>query len=144
MNNPRPGFPPEPEPAIKWRMAGIAVAALLFLMAMTQCSQAEPGDQVEAAPPQLLDEAVVAQCRDLLETGRRAGVIREEPSPQRINVDDRLWSAMPASEKDVLLQAVSCVRWRSSMPPAGEQVAAYGWRSGKRVQMLTEVGMIRE
>lgn len=91
----------------------------------------------------MLDAAAVRECRAYLKQAVAEGLIRQRPAPARINVDERLWAEMPARVKDLTLQAVACDLWQSSMPPEWEHVAAYGWRSGKRVQMLTSVGVDR-
>jgi hypothetical protein len=101
-------------------------------------------DAATAASP-ILDDEAVKQCGSYLSLATRNGLIRGRPSPNRINVDERLWAELPASAKDTTMQAVSCELWRSSMPPTvGNYVVAYGWRTGKRLQMLTSVGMSRE
>ena len=126
---------------------GIAGIAVLYVA--NQLTTPDGGSQdipdAATASSRLLDDAAVKQCGNLLTSAKRNGLIRERPSPNRINVDERLWSELPASVKDTTLQAVSCELWRSSVPPTvGNYVVAYGWRTGKRVQMLTSVGMSRE
>ena len=121
---------------------GLLVAAWVFWPSSPEESGAPAVQPVLA--PQLLSSGVVSQCRDLLAMAERIGVIRERPQPTRINVDERKWAELDAATKDRTLQAMACDVWQQNMPPSGEFVVAYGWRSGKRVQMLTEVGMDRE
>jgi hypothetical protein len=100
----------------------------------------------EPAPPPAPDLApeLVAKCAAAIEQAARIGLVRERPAPNRINVDEVLWAQLPASTKDQTMQFVACARWRKAMPPPGEYVVAYGWRSGRRLWMLTEAGMLRE
>jgi hypothetical protein len=122
----------------------VIVVALIAFVAF--CSQfgSGPADAPAASVAKLSDEAV-AKCRELLALGEANGIIRARPKPTRIDVEDALWAQLPADVKDRTLQAVSCDVWQTAMPPsAGDPVVAYGYRSGKRVQMLTGVGMARE
>lgn len=121
---------------------GLLVAAWVFWPSAPEEAASTAVQPVLA--PQLLPADVVGQCRDLLNMAERIGVIRERPKPTRINVDERKWAELDAATKDRTLQAVACDVWQQNMPPADEMVVAYGWRSGRRVQMLTEVGMSRE
>ncbi len=115
--------------------------------AATSAAEAAATAAAEAATATspILDDEAVKQCGSYLSLATRNGLIRSRPSPNRINVDERLWAELPASAKDTTMQAVSCELWRSSMPPTvGDYVVAYGWRTGKRLQMLTSVGMARD
>lgn len=126
--------------------SGIAIAVgLTLLVAWCSVDPAEMLDAPSAEPAvALLDDPTVAKCSDLLALAAKEGLIKARPETNRINVEDRMWVALDAATKDRMLQAVACETWRSAMPPAGEHVVAYGHRSGKRVQMLTEMGMNRE
>lgn len=118
----------------------VVVAILLFVISTCQGS----GDDTSNAPPVRLSEQTVSQCRELISLAERQGLIRARPASNRINVEDRKWAATDAATKDRLLQAVACDVWQTAMPPGMEHVVAYGHRSGRRLQMLTSVGMSRE
>lgn len=123
---------------------GLFLAGWIFWPSAPEQAAAPAGPRVLVQPPQLLSADVVGKCRDLLKMAERIGVIRDRPDPTRINVDERKWAELDAATKDRTLQAVACDVWQQNMPPADEMVVAYGWRSGTRVQMLTEIGMVRE
>ena len=137
------GFTPD-DKARQNRQATIGclgIVGVILLLAM--CTGGPETDAPRPAVTRVSDVAV-AQCREPLKTGEESGVIKGRPSPNRINVEETLWAALPADVKDRTLQAVACDLWQTAMPPAGEYVVAYGYRSGQRLQMLTEVGMSRK
>lgn len=117
----------------------IAITAGLFLVMLLT----DPRPEATPAPV-LLSQSQRTQCRDLLALGEKNGIILGRPSPNRINVDDVAWQQLDAETKDRTLQAVSCDLWGTWLPADADHVVAYGNRSGKRIQMLTSVGMSRE
>ena len=122
--------------------------ALIALGGLSQCGESDPAPGagkagVQSAQP-IASAAKRQQCRDYLDLARREGLIRGRPSPDRLDVDERIWTQLSYREKDITLQAVSCDLWGTDMPGEGNHVAAYGWHSGKRLQMLTALGMARE
>lgn len=139
-------LPPNPEQDRRNRQLGFGCIGLIVLVALigmcTPDSDTAPG--ASSAAVAKLPEEAVAKCRKLLATGEQVGVIKSRPAPNRINVDDALWAQLDAETKDRTMQAVACDVWQTSMPPSSDHVVAYGHRSGKRVQMLTSVGMVRE
>lgn len=142
---------PSPQRAASQKRGGsigcvfLAIAFLAFVAFSSSSpdSSTAPGATAPAAQTTLSADAG-SQCRDLLQKASSAGVIRERPAPNRINVDEVLWTALSARQKDVTLQAVSCDLWQTAMPSELNHVVAYGYRSGKRIQILTSVGMSRE
>lgn len=97
-------------------------------------------------PPALLSAAERAECNAALAKAEAAQLIRQRPTATRINVDDGQWAQLPADLKEKILAAVSCAalgRWQPLDISEGP-VVAYGWRSGKRVAMLTSVGVVFE
>jgi hypothetical protein len=79
-------------------------------------------------------------CDDLIDQGEKAGLIKERPSAERINVEDRLWAQFPASSKRGLAMAVRCSA-KSGAPGELDYGVVYGYRSGKRLAMATSVGV---
>lgn len=123
------------------RNGGIGcAAAVLAVLGLAACG----GGHESPAPVEKLPPADVAKCRGLLEAAEKAGIIRDRPAANRIDVEDSTWAALPSDVKDVTLQAVACEVWQARVPPAGEHAVAYGYRSGKRVEMLTSVGFSRD
>jgi hypothetical protein len=103
--------------------------------------KAAPPKLLEAPAP-LLDPAQQAKCEKALDAATKAGIIRARPSPTRIDVEDWKWAGLPADLKKRTLAAVSCAalgRWAPAKLSEGP-VVAYGYRSGQRMAMLTEVG----
>lgn len=134
------------------QIVGIAAAVVLGGMAIATIRPdwvSEPADQqaqdgVAQDAPAKLGPEQVARCRAALTAGTKSGVIRARPSPNRINVEDRLWAEMDAHTKELILQAVACDAWGMAAPPQGQFVVSYGYRSGKRIEMLSELGIDRE
>lgn len=118
------------------------VGSVMMLALMATCRIDTPKPAVDSSP--ILAQSVVEDCRSLIAQAMRDGVIVSRPSPNRINVNDRLWASLDAQTKDRTMQAVACDLWQRDMPPDFEHVVAYGNQSGRRVQMLTSVGMNRE
>lgn len=137
-----PAAPEPPRPG-SGRTIGIVAAIAVVLLVLSQC-----GEDAEAPPASApkLSASAVASCREAIKSAEDAGLIKGRPQPTRIDVEDRKWAALPAETKDRLMQAVSCDVWQTAMPPDEglHYVVAYGFRSGKRVQMLTSEGMGRE
>lgn len=81
-------------------------------------------------------------CAAAIVQAARSGLVRERPAANRVNVDDGKWRLLPASEKAALLALVACDAF--GLAPGelafSQHTVAYGWRSGKRVAMLTQVG----
>jgi hypothetical protein len=133
---------------------GLIAAGLLSGGYMIVASAENPAALTPSQPeavqmPALLPESAVKQCREYLALAKKDGLIIARPSPNRIDVDELRWAGMLAREKDITLQAVSCDLWQTAMPPPtadglGERVVVYAAHSGKRLQMLTMVGMSRE
>lgn len=147
-------FPPGPAAPQRQRQpvgCGGVLAICVGLVVLVAWCSGDPKDQLTeatttaAAPtPEILPETTVAKCREMLATGKRTGIIRARPEPNRIDVEDGLWAQLDSATKDRTLQAVACAVWKTAMPGPADYVVAYGYRSGKRLQMLTSVGMSRE
>ena len=125
------------------------IAILAIMLAVFGKDDSPPADTQAAASATpiaepKLDDAAVAKCGALIAKGLKSGIIRERRQPTRIDVDDGLWAALDARTKDVVLRAVACEVWRQYTPPENEFVVSYGWRSGKRIEMLTSVGVFRD
>lgn len=126
-------------------LVGFTVMVIVGILALAMCDSPDtPGDVAESAQVAKLPPEKVTQCRELIATGERIGLIKARPERNRINVDDAMWAQLPADVKDQTLAAVSCDVWQTALPSAFDYVVAYGYRSGKRVQMLTSEGMVRE
>ena len=124
----------------------IKIAGLVgVLLVIAQCVQTPN----EASAPGVQDApSLTAEqqrgCTD--EIGRKmlSGLVRGRPSPNRVDVDEVRWARIPAGEKEALLTLLACSAYGRSVadldvsePP----LVAYGFRSGKRLAMMTVVGV---
>ena len=82
----------------------------------------------------------VAACENLIAQAKQEGLVTARPSPERINVEDRLWANFPASSKKGLALAVRCAAYGGA-PGEFDYCVVYGHRSGKRLAMATSVGV---
>lgn len=88
-------------------------------------------------PPPPLDSVQIAKCADALAMLIEAGTIKSISMQHgRIEVEDRLWEALPAGQRRLVMASVSCRIYGSWVPPAGRRVSAFGYRSGKMVELL--------
>lgn len=82
----------------------------------------------------------IRYCDTLINEAKTNRIIRSQPSIERINVDDVTWAALPADAKAGLMKALGCSAFGAPLNSL-DHVVAYGYRSGKRVAMLTSVGV---
>jgi hypothetical protein len=132
---------------------GFGCAGCLWLIgAMFGCGEAQqatstPPEAIAQADRPLLPETTVATCRKTIDAATSAGLIKSQPSPERINVEDRLWAALPVDERRALLGFVGCTAFKRRIEHWAEPddilsgfVVAYGHRSGKRLAMASANG----
>ncbi len=125
-------------------IAGGMLLALSFSYATTPEKRVNPTmtmdkkSMQDSRPGELSAEAI-GRCRRAVVTAFREGLIRERPSPDRIAVDETLWSGLAQPARNRLMQAVSCDRWKTAAPPLGERVTAYGWTSHRRLATLSGI-----
>lgn len=83
-----------------------------------------------------------ADCAESLRKAETLGLIKDRPTPSRIDVEETLWAGLPAKTKQGILGSVSCEvlgRWMPLTP--GTPLVAYGYHTGNRLAMLSSVGM---
>lgn len=121
------------------KMLAVVIGAVMVM----QCVMSSPDQSTPPKPVALVDAKTRASCSEVLVKGQKTGVIRERPSRNRVNVDEVIWAQMAASDKTALLSLVACDAFgkRQSDLEFGEHTVAYGWRSGKRLAMLSSAGM---
>ncbi|MFL6729533.1 MAG: hypothetical protein ACJ8E3_09325 [Sphingomicrobium sp.] len=112
------------------RLVGLSV----LLLAIPACSNSDQptSDQATTTDPK--------PCDDLIEQAENDGLVKQRPSPDRVNVEDRLWAQFPATSKEGLAMAVRCSATRGA-PDELDYGVVYGYRSGKRLAMATSVGV---
>jgi hypothetical protein len=121
---------------------GIAIVlVLIFFGSMMPDSPEKKAAEVARSSPPVNDPA---KCQKIIDLASRQGLVRERPSRERINVDERIWAATPASEKSVVMQMLLCSafggRDMTQVEPL-DGVVAYGYHSGKRLAMFGSFGL---
>lgn len=115
----------------------VAVGALYW------CSTQDPTTSQSRHVVELLDTQTRQGCAQAIGQATKGGVVRQRPAPNRVNVEDAVWQLMAADDKRALLSLVACDAFGKREADLGvsEYVVAYGYRSGKRLAMLTEYGI---
>lgn len=111
---------------------------LVLGMALLSCDQPPPATPETAAIVPTQDPA---KCDKAVALAVQYRVIRDRPTANRIDVDDALWAQAPAKTKRLTLAAALCSALRGRASMNGDFVAAYGYRSGKRLAMITNAGV---
>lgn len=127
--------------------SGTVIRGLVIIGAVFAASQCfgptnAPSSVDAPQPVALLDAATRQGCTDALTKAQANGIVKQRPTPNRINVDEVIWSRMTASDKTALLALVACDAYgkRQADLALMEYTVAYGWRSGKRVAQLGSAG----
>jgi hypothetical protein len=117
--------------------AGVIVTALL------SDRRGSAPDASNYGPPSQpsLSQAERDLCTRFIARAVEGGLVMRRPKPDKLEVEDEVWAAAPAEVKRMLAQAVACEIWGQSMPPDLESVVIYGYRSGKRVALLSAAGL---
>lgn len=130
------------------RMFNLGFLVLLLVIigfGISECSSSVPdlpGSSSYTPPAEpAISDADREKCREAIGLAERRGLIMSRPQGDRLDVDERVWAELPAESKRLLMQAVACDVWGHAMPPNLESVAVYGYRSGKRLALLTAVGL---
>lgn len=118
--------------------AGLAVIILLGAVAIFFFVTARP-DKVRSQPD-LMDPL---DCERVVELEKLTGLVKDHPSPTRIDVDEARWSGMTADQKRIVLDHVACAafdgRMLARLEPA-QHVSAHSASSGR---LLTRAGAAR-
>lgn len=130
--------------------AGLVSTAMRFgiimlgVLAVGWCSTSKPisnpDPMATAAALPVHTQAERDRCGAFISKARKAGLVASLDGT-RINVNEGPWLASKASVKRALVQSAACNIWGTDLPPSGEYVVVYGEHSGRRMAMLTEVGM---
>lgn len=118
-------------------IVAVAVGALYW------CSTQDPTSSPTKPAVELVDTETRASCAQAIDQATKDGIVRQRPAPNRVNVEDAVWQLMAADDKRALLSLVACDAFgkREGDLDLSEYVVAYGFRSGKRLAMLTEFGV---
>jgi hypothetical protein len=119
------------------KMIGRALPIALVLLFVWFCSTQRVDAPTTETPVAAVDPK---PCNDLIDQATKKGLVRERPAPNRIDVEDRLWSEFPADSKRGLAMAVRCSA-ANGTPGQLDYGVVYGYRSGKRLAMATSVGV---
>jgi hypothetical protein len=131
----------ELEKPFEFPKIGCGGAFIIFVLIALAYNSVSP----KAADPAISEakssiQQPVAACENLIAQAQQEGLVTARPSPERINVEDRLWVDFPASSKKGLAMAVRCAA-HSGAPGEFDYGVVYGHRSGKRLAMATSVGV---
>lgn len=115
--------------------AGLAVLILLGAVAIYFFVTARP-DKVRPQP-ELMNPL---DCERVVELEKLTGLVKDHPSPTRINVDEARWTSMTADQQRIVLDHVACAafdgRMLARLDPA-QHVSAHSASSGR---LLTRAG----
>lgn len=119
------------------------VLLLVFFLWFCSSTADQRGDGPAAPSRSQAAAQDPAPCNKLLDQAEKARLIRHRPDTNRIDVDERLWTEMPASSKRGIMLALRCsvLGGQPDTEPLGNYAVAYGYRSGKRLAMATSVGV---
>lgn len=79
----------------------------------------------------------VRACEALVQQARDGGLVVGRPASNRIIVDERRWSDLPAETRRILASSVRC-----TAKSAGRAYGAvYGLRSGRRLALAHDAGV---
>ena len=112
----------------------LLIAGVIALVLSSADSDSDPA-AVAAAAKEVAAKTIDPRiCDDAIAGLEATGLIKERPAPNRVNVEDALWAAMPATEKRLVAQAVRCSLTRGK-PSVGfdDYSVVYGYRSGQRL-----------
>lgn len=93
--------------------------------------------------PELLSVDVRKQCSDLIQKAMDDSVITKRPSANRIEIADATWALIDADTKRNTMAAVACDAFgkKAEDLDLSQYIVVYGATSGKRMAMLTSVGV---
>jgi hypothetical protein len=148
--SPTPGFTKSAAPAPAARKTlGCGSALLIIIFALIMFSALLPSDKsARPVAPVIsqLDAKTIQGCETALKTGERSGLIRKRPKATRLDVEDVAWRLSSADDKRALLALLSCSAFGlraddlSKDLGSDQFVVVYGYRSGRRLAMLTGYG----
>lgn len=92
-------------------------------------------------PPANFTADQLKACRSVIAAAEKAGVIRERPRGDRVNVEDRRWANLPATEKRAIAYAVGCDVYERPLKDM-EASMVYGYRSGRHLGGATAYGIV--
>jgi hypothetical protein len=133
-------FVPKPRPPMTGGQIGCGALLLgaLAIALLAQCSRTP-----EASTAQPYSEQRIAECERLLKQGEETGLIRARPSTTRIDVEDATWRRLPADSKKGLALGLACSGFGKPLARS-EYATVYGYRSGKRLAIVTSIGVVLE
>lgn len=115
-------------------MVGGILAAAVGLLVAIDAWRGDTGQQEVAAAVSPAEKQVA--CAVAISAAQDAGLVRDRPKKNRIDVEEAAWSALPAGEKRSLASAVQCFA-----APDHDYGVVYGYRSGERLAMAGSFGV---
>lgn len=124
---------------------GVGAIVVFVLIIMASIGNRSTGNSSSTALPieskaATRGDAQLKECARLIKVGQASGVILGRPDGRRIDVDEMMWTALSADAKRGMLAALRCDAYQGQAGALDEAVA-YGYHSGKRLAMITSVGV---
>lgn len=93
-------------------------------------------------PGDAATEARGKACDDAIDNLRTTGLVKDRPSPNRVDVEELNWAALAAKDKRLVAAGVRCSFLKGRESDRTEDYGVvYGYRSGKRLAMATSTGV---
>jgi hypothetical protein len=125
----------------KPKLSGCGMIALVAGALLVAAMIFGGGKKEAAAVDPTVAAAQAKACDDILNDLVRKGAIKTRPAANRIDVQDRDWAMLPADQKKMIAAGVRCAAGGVGSDDYG---VVYGYRSGKRLAMATNVGVSLE
>lgn len=128
---------------------GCSVAPLTAILligatfAVARCATSAPSPVSDRPTPPSLSLETRKGCSAAIAKAQSEGLVRERPNAVRANVDELRWAAIPATEKTALLSLLACDglgKQAAEMTMSDAVPVVYGYRTGKRLALLSPVG----
>lgn len=119
---------------------GVIGAVALIAIFQNDGSPSAESKEVKAAA---IDPA---PCEKALGGLEQAGLIKDRPDANRVDVEEDLWAVLPAKQKRLAAAAVRCSFLKGDIGRTdfNSYAVVYGYRSGKRLAMATGSGVTIE
>jgi hypothetical protein len=121
---------------------GIFGAAIVGLIVVTQIATPDdlPKKVIKLSPARQLE------CTNTLSDEKQKSFIIKRPANNRLDVDDVVWGLAMADDKRAVMSLLACSAFGRTPDQMdnSQYVVIYGARSGKRLAMLSSVGVTFE
>ena len=135
-----------PQPMSTGKAFAIVIGAILVLFFIYGGDENEniTPEPKEVAP--FVDATLRQGCSNSLAEMEGTKLIRGRPVFNRLVVDETLWEAIPATDKETVMGIAACAIHGRKMGDiqSGERIYVYGYRNGKQLALLNYSGVTFE